>query len=319
MKFTKLIVTATLIAATAIPVSANEWKQDSKGWWYKHSDGSYTRNAWESVNGVWYAFDSNGYMRTGWFQDGGKWYYLDASGVMKTGWLQDTGKWYYLNADGSMAVNTTVEGYRIGVDGVMIEETRNTMNVQYTDDSVTDSLSITDYYYESRFGLSYHILEITNNSPRTIEISINETGLNEKGDVIGASSTSVDDLPSGCTIFLKNIFLNVSGIKHFNTTIQTKEEKYYVPVLQNIEVSTSNLGDKVIVTAKNNGTLAAEFPEATAIFMKNGKVVDVSSTYLTDSDYELKPNASITEQIETYTDYDSVSVHLTARRSIWSD
>lgn len=132
MKITKLIVTAALVAATVIPVSANEWKQDATGWWYEHSDGSYTRNAWESVNGVWYAFDNNGYMRTGWFQDGGKWYYLDVSGVMKTGWLQDVGKWYYLNADGSMAANTTVEGYRIGVDGVMIEETRKETNVQST-------------------------------------------------------------------------------------------------------------------------------------------------------------------------------------------
>lgn len=299
MKFTKLIVTAALVAATAIPVSANEWKQDNKGWWYEHSDGSYTKNAWESVNGVWYAFDNNGYMRTGWFQD--------------------AGKWYYFNTDGSMATNTTVEGCKIGADGVWIEENKNTMNVQYTADSVTNSLSISDYYYESVFGLSYHVLEITNNSPKTIEVSINETGMNGKGDIIGASSASVNDVPSGCTVFLKNIFLNASGMECFNTTIQTKEEEYYVPVLQNIEVSTSNLGDKVIVTAKNNGTLAAEFPEAIAVFMKNGKVVNISSTYLTDSDYELKPNASITEQIESYYDYDSVIVHLTARRSIWSN
>lgn len=108
MKITKLIVTAVLVAATAIPVSANEWKQDSKGWWYEHSDGSYTKNAWESVNGVWYAFDNNGYMRTGWFQD--------------------AGKWYYLNTDGSMAVNTTVDGYKIGIDGVWVETVQTVQN-----------------------------------------------------------------------------------------------------------------------------------------------------------------------------------------------
>jgi glucan-binding YG repeat protein len=40
---------------------------------------------------------------------------------MKTGWLKDaSGKWYYLNAGGDMAKNTTVDGYKIGADGVCV-------------------------------------------------------------------------------------------------------------------------------------------------------------------------------------------------------
>ena len=56
-------------------------------------------NKWEEIDGKWYVFDENGYIRTGWYQEGDK--------------------WYYLNEDGSMAVDTDVDGYHLGPDGVM--------------------------------------------------------------------------------------------------------------------------------------------------------------------------------------------------------
>ncbi len=52
------------------------WIHDGKGWWYKHKDGSYTRNNWELVDGWWYHFDKSGYAQTGWIELDGEWYYL---------------------------------------------------------------------------------------------------------------------------------------------------------------------------------------------------------------------------------------------------
>lgn len=63
-------------ANQAIPVRG-EWMQDGTGWWYQHSDGSYTKNNWESIKDVWYFFDENGYMKTGWIEWEGKRYYCD--------------------------------------------------------------------------------------------------------------------------------------------------------------------------------------------------------------------------------------------------
>ena len=62
-------------------------------------------------------------MKKGWHKDvNGKWYYLEANGSMKTGWLKDSeGNWYYLNGDGSMAVNTIIDGYRLGSNGALIK------------------------------------------------------------------------------------------------------------------------------------------------------------------------------------------------------
>ena len=116
---------------------SGSWVQSGSRWWYKHSDGSYTANGWEKINGVWYRFDNSGWMQTGWVKDG-SWYYLDGSGAMKTGWLKDNGSWYYLQDSGAMktgwmkvsgkwyyayssgalAINTTTpDGYRVNYNG----------------------------------------------------------------------------------------------------------------------------------------------------------------------------------------------------------
>lgn len=79
-----------------------KWVTDSKGRWYRHSDGTYTKNGWEYIEGEWYAFDASGYMRTGWYKSGNTWYYLKSNGVMATGWVTVGGAKYYLNSNGAM-------------------------------------------------------------------------------------------------------------------------------------------------------------------------------------------------------------------------
>lgn len=86
---------------------SGQWELQDGKWWYKHSDGSYTKNGWEKINNKWYLFDSQGYMLYDWKMDGSNWYYLSDSnndGAMKTGWIFDKNynKWYYCNADGVM-------------------------------------------------------------------------------------------------------------------------------------------------------------------------------------------------------------------------
>lgn len=99
-----------------------QWIKDNMGWWIKKSDNSYPKSQWESVDGKWYWFDNNGYMSTGWKYINYQWYYLNSDGSMKIGWLKDSNKkWYYLNEDGSMAVNTNINGYKLGSDGVWIQ------------------------------------------------------------------------------------------------------------------------------------------------------------------------------------------------------
>ena len=92
------------------------WKKINGSWYYFKSDGSKS-TGWLKDGSTWYYLKSSGEMQTGWLKENGLWYYLDSSGAMKTGWYQVSGKWYYSYSSGALAVNTTVDGYRVNSDG----------------------------------------------------------------------------------------------------------------------------------------------------------------------------------------------------------
>lgn len=89
--------------------------------YYFNADGNMT-TGWLLNNASWYYLDQSGAKTTGWKQLGSNWYYLDNDGKMKTGWFKNSdGKWYYLYySSGIMATNTSLDGYKLGSDGVMI-------------------------------------------------------------------------------------------------------------------------------------------------------------------------------------------------------
>lgn len=78
------------------------WQKDSKGWWYKHKDGSYPKAQWLKLD-TWYWFDENGYaVCNTWKFINEKWYYFKNDCRMATGWIKLENKWYYLNDSGAM-------------------------------------------------------------------------------------------------------------------------------------------------------------------------------------------------------------------------
>lgn len=83
-------------------LNVDRWINSGGQWWYRHADGSYTRNDWECINGYWYYFDSSGWMQTGWLNLDNSQYWLNGSGAMATGWQKIGGSWYYFNGSGVM-------------------------------------------------------------------------------------------------------------------------------------------------------------------------------------------------------------------------
>ncbi|WP_176139290.1 SH3 domain-containing protein [Streptococcus sp. 1453] len=92
------------------------WKKINGSWYHFKSNGSKS-TGWLKDGTSWYYLKSSGEMQTGWLKENGSWYYLDSPGAMKTGWYQVSGKWYYSYSSGVLAVNTTVDGYRVNSDG----------------------------------------------------------------------------------------------------------------------------------------------------------------------------------------------------------
>lgn len=120
-----------------------KWIKSSDGrWWYRHSNGSYTKNGWEEIDGKYYLFDAQGWMRTywanfngntyylgsdgarkiGWENINNKWYHMNEKGEMQTGWIKLKEKWYYLNENGDMKIGWLQLGnkwYYLNEDGEM--------------------------------------------------------------------------------------------------------------------------------------------------------------------------------------------------------
>jgi lactocepin len=101
---------------------ATGWLKINKQWYFFDQQSGAMKTGWVKSSNKWYYLDSkNGNMKTGWVKWNNKWYYLDTkNGDMKTGWVLAGGKWYYLYKDGSMAVNTLINGYKIGKDGAWV-------------------------------------------------------------------------------------------------------------------------------------------------------------------------------------------------------
>ena len=195
-------------------------------------------------------------------------------------------------------------------------QTETTENFETTKEDISvEDLIIEEYSYENTIGDTLYFLVITNNSSETIQISSNATAYDEQGNVIGADSSELNAVGNGCQSILTHYFSSVENVKDFEYTLSVEKETYYQSVIQDVKLETSILEDKVIVTCTNNGSESAEFLEATALFMKENELVYYGSKYVTDDNSELKPNATISEQIEAYgNDFDDVKVYLTGRK-----
>lgn len=122
----------------------DSWLQVNNIWYLFDKDG-WMLTSWQESNGNWYYLDGSGALQTGWIQATNGWYFLNPgpdgvlgamyknqwldhngkryrlgeSGVMCERWNQVDGNWYYFYpGDGGMAVNTNIDTFYVGADGV---------------------------------------------------------------------------------------------------------------------------------------------------------------------------------------------------------
>ena len=105
----------------------DKWITSGNRKWYRHADGSYTKNDWEVINGKYYRFDNEGWMVTGWQKIGNVTYYMDKTTGERygEGWHWIDGNCYYMNANGEMAVDTWIDGYYVDASGKWIKDPKN--------------------------------------------------------------------------------------------------------------------------------------------------------------------------------------------------
>lgn len=132
----------------------DKWITSGNRKWYRHADGSYTKNDWEVINGKYYRFDNEGWMVTGWKKINDIWYYMDKTTGERygKGWHWIDGNCYYMNANGEMAADTWIDGYYVDASGKWIKDPKNE---EHTHKWVEDTKTV-NHPEESHIEIKHH-------------------------------------------------------------------------------------------------------------------------------------------------------------------
>lgn len=160
-------------------------------------------------------------------------------------------------------------------------------------------LETEEYSYES-YGSSYHFVIIRNNSDQTLTVKTNSVAFDADENKIGACEVTLMALGAGKEQCAIEYFDNVTGVDHFSTSLTASESEMYEDGTGNIEVETSVLEDKAILTCTNNGEKAVQGLEGFVLFMKDGTCVGYDTQYFMDEESQLKAGASMTKQFNIY-------------------
>lgn len=175
---------------------------------------------------------------------------------------------------------------------------------------------IKEYTYGNSIGDTVCLLAITNNSGVDVSVSGNATAKDHSGNSIGADDMEIAVLGAGETSIGCFYFDCVTGVDSVDYKLRYNDDLYYSPVVKNLKVEKAENEENVVVTITNNGDIAAQFVEAYALFFdKDGKLLNYTSDYITDDDFEIKAGDTLSLQLNCYKKYDHAEVYLTGRYS----
>lgn len=159
-----------------------------------------------------------------------------------------------------------------------------------------------------------HFIVVKNNSDETQKVNSSSIAYDKGKNVLGVNDASIQALGAGCTSIMCEAF-DVEGlIDHYDTTISASKDKNYESVIQDLTVKQINIANGAVFQVTNNGSKPAEFVKGYALFIKDGELVSYDDIYFVDDDSELKEGATISKQMTTFEEFDSIEFYLTGRR-----
>ncbi len=179
---------------------------------------------------------------------------------------------------------------------------------------------LADYTLPDSIGwYTRHFFIIQNNSKETLDISVSSLAYSEDGQIIAADDSSVDAVGAGCISIIYNAFETDEPIAYYEDTWSSKASSIYSSVIQNLSYTQNDISNGAVFQVTNDGDITAQFVEGYVLFLKDGELVAYDSTFFTDDDYEIKPGATISKQVTSNKDFDSIELYLTGRHSKYSD
>ena len=184
--------------------------------------------------------------------------------------------------------------------------------------TVNDSdFEVKEYLYTNSIGSSIDYIIVKSNAEVPVKVNGNAVAKDADGNSIGAGTMSIDVIGPGETSIGYFYFDSVSDIDSVEYQLNYDTDTSYYPVISNLDVEQAWNDKNVTVTVTNNGSEPAQFVQAYALFFDvDGNVLRTSYKYVTDDDSEIKPDATLSVQLDCYKgNYDHAEVYLTGRAS----
>lgn len=171
---------------------------------------------------------------------------------------------------------------------------------------------IKEYQYKTSW-YNYYCFVLKNVSGYNAEISCNVVFYDANHNIVGVSNASERACENGYETFW--VFSNDIEFEYATVDITMTEETWYKDGGQScVELSASIVGNKAIITAKNNGKEAVDFLEYHVLFMdENGNLLSTGWGYLTDDDNELKPGKMEMREESYFEGFSDVKVYALGR------
>lgn len=197
-----------------------------------------------------------------------------------------------------------------------VEQLVKNEEITATDENVSGSVEVlAEYTLPDSIGwYTRHFIIVKNNSSQSVDISTSSLAYSADGTMVSAANASFDALGTGCTSIMYEAFETDVEIDHYETTMNVVQSDYYESVIQDLSYTENDIEGGAIFQVTNNGEEPAEFVEGYVLFFLGDELVGYDSTYFTDDDSEIKPGETISNQINSYDDFDRLEFYLTGRR-----
>ncbi|MFR0586313.1 Rib/alpha-like domain-containing protein [Lactobacillus porci] len=192
--------------------------------------------------------------------------------------------------------------------------------VTITVSSLTKEMQIDSYQGKDASGHPIEAIYVTNNADISVALSAVFALKDKKGNSLSTSSDAANPVGPGETAILYAGFYDSKSAARMDYTLTTKPSKYNSKVVDLLDQDKSNsisLTDTgVNLSVANKGTSTLYAPSATAIFLKDDKLVGVGRAKLDDGSGTLSAGTGSTATIsfaKASDSYDNALITFSAR------
>ncbi len=196
-------------------------------------------------------------------------------------------------------------------DAAPAEDTQPVQKGGFDEGAVIQQLNTKVYQYVNSIKIAKIFLVVENTSQYNLDLSVNVSGRNAEGGMVGAKQAEINAVSAGATVVFSVSMDEVPS--EISYEFSAKQEEWFDSVIQNITYTSESAKDKEIVSVTNEGDKAIEFVEGTILFFSNGELVGSDNTYFIDNDSELKPGKTIIKEMNAREPYDAYEIYFSGR------